>query len=132
MAIREIPVDPEWQATFKTVADVRAVMVRGEDGPTGEQVLDRETGLPMWEVSVNIKQHPDAKIELISVKVPAAKSPVDLEGKRVVFGGLRGGFYAMSGFRDTLNSGWTFKADTVADAAAPSTRRPPVPQEVPA
>ena len=71
MAINEVPVSESFQELFKRVSDVSPVMVTDQDGrDTGEQRRDRDTGLPVWQVSVNVKV-PGRKVDVIHVKVPA-------------------------------------------------------------
>lgn len=126
MAIREVPVDPEFQGTFLTALDVMPVMIKIQDPAfpgtdrkidSAEQRTDPATGFPMWEVTLAVKPAPTAKAETMSVKVPSKSDPAALVGQRVVFGGLRAAFHSFG-----ASGGWMFAADTVSSATPPSAR----------
>jgi hypothetical protein len=126
MAIREVPVDPEFQGSFLAALDVMPVMIKMQDPAfpgtdrkidSGEQRTDPATGFPMWDVTLAVKTAPTAKAETMSVKVPGKSDPSVLVGQRVVFGGLRAAFHSFG-----LSGGWMFSADTVSSATAPSAR----------
>jgi hypothetical protein len=113
MPINEVPVSESFQELFKRVTDVEPVQVTDEDGrDTGEQRRDRDTGLPVWQVSVNVKV-PGRKADVIHVKVPALDMP-DVDDKHPVFGGLRARAWKMLDFQGSASGGLSWTADTVA------------------
>lgn len=126
MAIREIPVDPEFQGTFLNVIDCMPVMIKIADPAhpgtdrkidSAEQRTDPSSTFPMWDVTLAVKTAPTAKAETMSVKVPSKSDPTALVGQRVVFGGLRAAFHSFG-----ASGGWMFSADTVSSATPPSAR----------
>lgn len=125
--IREIPVDPEFQAAFLTVVDSMPVMVKIPDPAfpgtdrkidSGEQRKDNTTGYPTFEVSVAVKLNPTAKADVMAVKVSTPVDPIGLVGQKPAFGGLRAAFHSFG-----QSGGWMFSADTVSSATPPSARR---------
>ena len=113
MAISEVPVDPSFQEGFKRVQEVEPVMVTNDSGEsTGEQRTDRRTKLPLWQVSVSVKDG-DRKPDMIHVKVPSGVKP-DVDDKHPVFGGLRARQWSMKGNNDSVNGGLSWTAETVA------------------
>ena len=125
MTINRVPVNPEYLALFRAVIDVMPVIgwdfQRKES--TGVQTIDQATGYPMWEIAVAVKPAEDRKAETIFVRVPHPTRP-DVEGQRVMFGGLEFGAaaYGNDDGSATLTLRWT--ARTVgALPAAPSARR---------
>ena len=120
--IYRLPIDPEFQALFRTVVDVMPVGAFQDGEATGEQALDRATGYPMWELAVILKMADDRKAETIYVRVPAPRMP-ELIGQRPVFGGLEADKPAYPDNRGGVNSSWKFTAATVSTATAPSLRR---------
>ena len=131
MTINEVPVDGAFQDQFGRCIEVQPVNITDEDGKdTGEPRLDRETGYPMWQVSVSVKRE-GRKPDLIHVKVPEPSAP-DLEGKTPVFGSLLARPWSMLDFRGkAANGGLSWSATSVsATEDRPSSARkaaPPAP-----
>lgn len=125
MTINRVPVDPEYQAAFRAVIDVMPVI--GWDfklkESTGVQSRDQATDYPMWEVAVAVKPAEDRKAETIYVRVPHPTRP-EVEGQRVVFGGLEFGAaaYGNDDGSATLTLRWTARTVGVMPPA-PASRR---------
>lgn len=124
MTINEVPVDGAFQDQFGRCIEVQPININDDDGKdTGEPRLDRETGYPMWQVSVPIKRE-GRKPDLIHVKVPERSAP-DVEGKTPVFGSLIARPWSMLDFRGkAANGGLSWTAQSVAAKEdRPSTAR---------
>jgi len=112
------------QESFRIVTDIDPILDRDDRGDvTGEQKRDRGSKLPLWELTVSIRE-PGAKSEQIRVRVPSASEPALLD-KRPHFIGLRSRLWTFNG-----RAGLSLTADEVMDAA--SIKRPPAPRTPPA
>ena len=79
--------------------DIRAMHVQPKiaDRNTGEQKIDRQTGLPLWSVTaIHMSDDPAEKPELIQVTL-ASRSEPEVVPLATGFDSLEVGSYAISG-----------------------------------
>lgn len=114
MAISEVPVADSFQGQFGRCMKVLPVRVADADGrPTSEQKRHRDTGLPLWQISVPVDTGEDERPDVVHVKVGEATKP-EMFDERVYFVGLKALQWSMG-----ERGGMAFSADAVEVAGQP-------------
>jgi hypothetical protein len=108
--IRNIPVDVGRLAGFACTIAPSPI----EDRESGQQRMDRESGLPLYQVGVTVRVLGASEAEVLTIQVPGEPVGV-LEDERVRLYGLSVQHWNRDG-----RSGLTYRATAITHANAPA------------